>query len=46
MGFSKNQNKNGSLVLVLDILFVAIGIILLILNLLKNRNILSEIFGR
>jgi len=40
------QKKNGFIVLVLDILFIAVGIFVIISNLLKDRGILSAILGR
>ncbi len=42
----KSQKKNGFVVLVLDILFVAFGIILLVTGLLRNKDILTAILGR
>lgn len=38
------KNDKGSMVLFLNILFVFVGVLFLIANLLNNREILSEIF--
>jgi len=46
MKSKKNQNKNGFVVLVLDILFIAFGIALLISGLLSNKDILSAMLRR
>jgi len=47
MRVKKNyQTKNGFIVLVLDILFIAAGIIVIISNLLSDRGILSAMLGR
>jgi len=46
MKVKKNQTKNGFIVLVLDILFIAAGILVIISNLLGHRDILSAMLGK
>ena len=40
-----SQKKNGFAVLVLDILFVAAGVVVLLISLLRNKDIVASVYS-